>query len=262
MRAAPRRHLGRFHSIDSPVKTRFPTNEITIRPMVLGLDKDAPGLRRPVEFVQEYLKGKTVWSDWVEKSDGWPIGVETITAATLAQVNPPHPAILPAWENRVDIAGRCFPERAYDASAKLKAHKDPCSISIRYLGSRYVLTLLSARSALLPAALDRRLGDFPLHNPAGIDPLGADLQHPQLFHIFNWLESLEILLCFQCWREVAAGALKWLWDQRNTDGLWDFGMKVSKSSHFPLSDDWKKPGNRSLDHSTQVLALTKQFPGN
>jgi hypothetical protein len=37
--------------------------------------------------------------------------------------------------------------------------------------------------------------------------------------------------------------------------------KVSKSFYFPLSDDWRKVGNRSVDHSTRVLALLRQFSG-
>jgi Zn-dependent M28 family amino/carboxypeptidase len=48
---------------------------------------------------------------------------------------------------------------------------------------------------------------------------------------------------------------------RNADGVWDFGAKVSKSFYFPLSDDWRKAGNRSVDHSTRILALLRQFSG-
>jgi hypothetical protein len=253
---------GRFHSMDSTVKAHFPTSEIAIhRALALGLDKDTPVLARAVEFMQKVLEGKAAWSDRVEKSEGWTTRVEAVTAGTLAQVDPAHPAIRPVWEYWVEIARRCFPKRAFDPDAEWKAQKDLRGLGIHYLPSRYVLTLLGARSAHLPAALDRQIVDWIWNDPQGISYLGADLQHPQPFHIFHWLESLEILLRFQCWHEVAGEALDRLWDQRNTDGLWDFGAKVSKSFYFPLSDDWRKAGNRSVDHSTRVLALLRQFPG-
>ena len=251
---------GRFHSMDSTVKTRFPTSELAIRrALALGLDKDAPVLARVVKFMQEVLEGNATWSDRVEKSEGRPIGVEAITAGTLAQVDHSHPALLPAWEYWVEIAGRCFPYGQYNPLAEWKAHKDARGIGIIYLSSRYVLSLLGGRSAHLPPALDHQIVNWTWNNPAGIGYLGADLQHIQPFHTFHWLESLEILSRFQSWREVAARAMDWLWDQRNTDDLWDFGAKVSKSFYFPLSNDWRKARNRLVDHSTRVLALLRQF---
>jgi hypothetical protein len=250
---------GRFHSMDSTLNARFPTSETaTRRALALGLDKDTPPLKEAAGFMAKVLAGEASWSDRVEKSEGWPNGVEAITAGTLAQVDPSTSSIRPAWEYWVEIAECSFSTGEYSLSAEWKAHKGLRGLGIHYLRSRYVLTLLGARSAHLPATLDRRIVDWIWRNPEGIGYLGADLQHPEPFHIFNWLESLEILSRFRCWREFAAGALGWLWNQRNTDGLWDFGAKVSRSYYFPLSDDWRKAGNRSIDHSTRVLVLFKQ----
>jgi hypothetical protein len=76
---------GRFHSMDSSVKKRFPTSETAIRrALALGLDKDTPLLSHAVDYMEKVLDGDAAWSDRVEKSEGWPIGVQTITAATLA----------------------------------------------------------------------------------------------------------------------------------------------------------------------------------
>jgi hypothetical protein len=254
---------GRFHSMDSTIKTRFPTTEIAIRrALALGLDKETFILVRAVEFMQKVLEGRTTWSDRVEKSEDWTIAVEAITAASLSQVDPANPAILPAWEYWVAIATRSFTGRLYDPRAEWNAHKDLRGLGIRYLGSRYVLTLLGARSFDLPGSLDRQLVDWVWNNPAGIGYLGADLRQPSDFHIFHWLESLEILSQFQSWRAIAGAALAWLWDQHNQIGLWDFGVKIAKSHYFPLSDDWRKAGNRCVDHSTRVLALLSSYdPG-
>lgn len=251
---------GRFHSIESTIKAGFPTSEIAIRrALALGLDKDSSVLTPAVEFMQEVLDGKAAWSDRVEKSEGWLIGVEAITAGTLAEVNPVHPSIRPAWEYWVEIAKDSFPGGAYSPSAEWKAHKDLRGKGTHYLRSRYVLTLLGARSVHLPPALDRCIVDWIWNDPAGIGYLGADMQNPKPFHIFRWLESLEILSHFKSWKQVAIGALAWLWDQRKTGGGWDFGATVSKSFYFPLSDDWRTATRRSVDHSTRVLSLLRQF---
>jgi hypothetical protein len=251
---------GRFHSMDSSVKTRFPTSEMAIRrALALGLDKDDTILGQAVNFMTDILEKKAAWSDRVEKSEGWPIGVEANTAGTLAQVVPSHPSILPVWEYWVGTALRAFSNETYDPSAEWKAHKEARGTGITYLRSRYVLTLLGSLSASLPVDLDRLLAEWIWNDPEGIGYLGADLQHPNRFHIFNWLESLEILLRFQCGREVATRAMGWLWDQRKVDGLWDFGAKVSKSFYFPLSDDWRKAGNRSVDHSIMVLTILREI---
>lgn len=254
---------GRFHSMDATIKARFPTTEIAIRrALALGLDQNFPVLSRAIGFMQSVLEGKAAWTDRTEKSEGWPTAVEAITAATMAEIVPGHPATLPAWEYWTWIASRSFPGGSYNPSAEWNAHQDRRGLGFRYLGSRYVLTLLGARSALLPAALDSQILDWVWNNPAGIGYLGADLHHPEPFNIFQWLESLEILSHFQSWGAIAKGALAWLWEQHSQNGLWDFGMKVSKSTYFPLSDDWRKKGNRCVDHSTRVLACLSAYdPG-
>ncbi len=254
---------GRFHSMDSTKKARFPTTEIAVRRgLALGLDIHTPVMERAAEFMERVLAGKAAWSDREEKAEGWSIAVEAITAATLAEIDPDHPAILPAWQYWSGIASRSFHYGTYVPSVEWNAHKDSRGLGIRYLGSRYVLTLLGARSTHLPASIEHQIVAWVANNPAGIGYLGADLQHPDPFHIFHWLESLEILSRYPSWRAGAGAALTWLWARRNQDGLWDFGTKVSKSPYFPLADDWRQAGNRCVDHSTRVLACISTYdPG-
>jgi len=132
-------------------------------------------------------------------------------------------------------------------------------LGIHYLNSRYVLTLLSARRRHIPGSLDHQLVEWIWKNRAGIGYLGANNRQPEPFHIFNWIESLEILSRFKSWRKLGREALAWLWEQRDQDGTWDFGMKVSKSFYFPLSDDWRKAGRRAMDHTTRVLTLLSNY---
>lgn len=251
---------GRFHSQDSKIKTRFLTSEVAIRrALALGLDKDNPVLSRAIIYMQGVLAGKVIWSDRAEKSEGWQTAVEAISAGTLAQVDPSHPGIDKAWEYWVEISKRSFPSGKYDPEAEWKAHKDLHGNGIRYLRSRYVLALLGARSRDLPQSLDKQISGWIWEEKTGIGYLGTDLHNPQSIHILHWLESHEILSQFQHWRDFAQPAMDWLWRQRVENGRWDFGARVNKCSYFPLSDDWRKEGNRSVDHSTRVLALLREF---
>jgi hypothetical protein len=41
--------------------------------------------------------------------------------------------------------------------------------------------------------------------------------------------------------------------------MWDFGEQAGKTYYFPLSNNWRKKGNRAIDHSTRVLALLSRY---
>ncbi len=159
----------------------------------------------------------------------------------------------------MEIASRSFPGGIYDPAAEWNAHIELRGIGICYLGSRYVVSLLGSRSASLPTSLDHQIVEWVWNNPEGIGYLGSNLRCPNPFHIFQWLESLEILSTFQNWKSLARAAMVWLKENRSQAELWDFGLKVSKSSYFPLSDDWRRKGSRSIDHSTRVLAWLSRY---
>jgi hypothetical protein len=251
---------GRFHSQDTKIKSAFTTSEAAIRRgLALGLERSDPVLAGAIEYMQAVLAGQANWTDRVEKAEGWPICVEAITAGTLAQVDPTDPSSLPAWEYWTKIASLSFPGGEYDSDAEWSSHKELRGLGTRYLGSRYVLTLLGARSRDLPAALDRQLAGWIARRPEGIGYLGAALDHPDPVHLLAWLETLEILALFRSRQEVAGSALTKLLDMRNPEGLWDFGSRPGTFFYFPLSDDWRKAGDRENDHSTRVLALLRKL---
>ncbi len=251
---------GRFHSQNSRIKTKIPTTEAAIRrALALGLDKDAPILTHAISYIQDILDGKAQWSDRQERSEGWPILVEAISAGTLAQVDPSHPALTRVRNYWMEIAQRSFVDGIYDQQREIRAHKETSGLKIVYLRSRYVLTLLGARRDLIPVTLDRQIVDWIWNNENGIGYLGANIRHPDRFHINQWLKSLEILSQFRSWQFLADNAIKWLWGQCDDEGLWDFGPRTSRTVYFPLSSTWRKPGNRRMDHSTRVLALLRKY---
>jgi hypothetical protein len=158
--------------------------------------------------MEKILAGKKTWLDRVEKSEGWQIGVEAITAGPMAHVDPKNPLLDKPWEYWSAIAECSFPYGEYDPQAEWKAHKKLRGRGISYLRSRYVLTLLGSRSTDLPPALDRRIIKWIWNHPEGIGYLCIGMQRPTLKHIFNWFESMEILSRFQNYRNTSENAVK------------------------------------------------------
>ena len=201
---------GRFHTQDTKIKTGFITCEHAIRrALALGLDRDTPVLAKAVEYMVKVLNGEAVWSDRVEKSEGRPIGVEAITAATLAQVDPDHPAVGSVREYSVRVANRCFPNGVYSPEAEWAAHKELRGIGIRFIRSAYVLILLSSRSTPLPVDLEQKIINWIWHESRGNGYLGIDLQLPSTRSVLPWLKSLEILSPYSTFRKMSTTAIDW-----------------------------------------------------
>jgi hypothetical protein len=185
--------------------------------------------------------------------------VEAITAGTLAQVDQNHPAITLVWDYWAEVAARAFAGGSYDPQAEWRAHRKLRGQGQNYLGSRYVLTLLGTRSQALPAHLVRQILGWIWNNPAGIGYLGVPLGHPEVMTIHPWLDSLALLASYPQALDFARPALDWLREQCSSEGRWDFGPWTGKSFNLPLSDNWRKPGNRAIDHTTCVLTVWKKY---
>jgi hypothetical protein len=90
----------------------------------------------------------------------------------------------------------------------------------------------------------------PLHVP----PL------PKPGVIDRWLASHEMLArLFPAWVEFAAPLVDWLWDQRDGQGLWDFGPKPDSIACLPYTDSWRERKNRLIDWTTRVLILLRCY---
>ena len=67
------------------------------------------------------------------------------------------------------------------------------------------------------------------HDPKGIGYIDAPLSQPPArtvkgYRLAGHLASLELLSRFPQWTDVAGSLIEWLCQQRNRDGLWDFGL--------------------------------------
>ena len=115
---------GRLHSQDVTAGQRIPTTEAGVaRALALGLDADHPMLRAAAAHLTAILGGQIECCDPPEKNDRWPAGVQLFAAATLARIDPHHPAVDGPWQLWQEIAWRTLNSGRYDPEAEVLAHR-------------------------------------------------------------------------------------------------------------------------------------------
>lgn len=260
---------GRFHSQDTRVKTPIPTTEFAVRrALALGLDRRSPMLLKTVNYIQAHLQGQLTWSDPPEKHDHpglWSVNILSVSAAMLALIDPDHPLLDPFWKRWAEIVSAAFESGRYDPQAELSRHQSLVGVPSRRLYPFHVfypLVILSCTHHSLPEALERQMLEFLFHKPGGIyyihdQPLD---RYPSIDEkgFETWLHALEVLSCFPQWPEFAAPALNWIWAQRGKNGLWEIDHSAYRSYAFPLSESWRRAGNKRVDCSVWILRLIQQ----
>ena len=275
---------GRFHTEDTKARQKIATTEAGVgRALALGLDASHPVLRRAVDYISRVIDGTLTWRDNREVSWGlnwWKSGVQMISAATLAQIQPDLPILEKVWDLWYTIICRAFPSNKYNREQEIQAHLELLEISSlsRYaqekikedkalaIFTKYHIMLLGSRADRFPRQLEKAYLTKIWNLDGGIGYLEVPLRVPpaQLFsekscHPDNWLTSIELLTAFPSWRKLAGEAVGWLWQQRNERGFWDLGSRQSLSTSFPLSESWRKKSAREFDWTTRVLTLLRKY---
>jgi len=259
---------GRFHTMDTKVQQKVRTTEAGVaRAVALGLDVSHPILSKASRYITRILKGATAFPDGAEKNDCWLTGAEIFSAATLAQIEAGAAALDGAWNLWEEIANRAFARGDYNLDAELRAHRSLTGRSGRCkylrLNNRYAVGLLGVRAAQLDRRIERAYLAWLWNNPAGLGYLGAPLSSfpdaARPLRVDTWLSSLELLSLYPSWRGCAGKAIAWLWSKRRDGPAWDLGPRSWWSSWFPLSEDWRRRGNRSRDYTTRVLILLRKY---
>jgi hypothetical protein len=235
--------------------------------LALGLEKSDPIFRKATGYMAAVLTGKSRWSDGFERSPCFPIAVQVFTAAYLGKIDPGNPAIDHLWETWCEILQRTFSQGTYHPEGEEAASEELVDVSVKgsYVGlhSVYSVEFLGTRSNRIPKEIELAYLSWLWSLPRGLAyreaPLSILPEDSAYHNVKRWLSSLESIAMFSSWRSVSMDAVEWIWDQRGEDGLWDFGKKRGRSPHLPISDNWRKKGNRQNDYSTRVLTLLRRY---
>ncbi|MEW6242208.1 MAG: hypothetical protein AB1564_15505 [Chloroflexota bacterium] len=261
---------GRFHSEDTKRRQSIPTTEFGVeRAQALGLDDSHPIVSRAIHYLVRLLEGQIDFPDPAERNDRWATGTKLFTAATLARIQPDHPALNGAMDLWSAIAEQTFASGAYDPEAESEAHRRLTGATVKgsylRLHSKYQVLLLGSRPNLLSPVTETRLLDWLFDRENGLGYLDMPLSPPRhgytASQMDRWFTSLEIVSRFPGWRERAGDISQWLWNRRGDDGLWDFGPKASHTTFMPLSENWQKKTARKFDWTTRTLLLLEKYHG-
>ena len=261
---------GRFHSEDARRRRPVPTTEYAVRrALALGVPSRACLLERARIHCEALLAGRQPFPDPPERNDRWPAGWRLFVGATLARIAPRARAVGPLWRVWCQVLAETFADGRYEASREQAAHRRLTGATVRdtylTLDNPYTLELLGARTAAIPADLRRAYLHWLGGRPRGLRYLEVPLARPETLtkpgQIDRWLTSWELLSAFSDWADHARPALAWLWRQRTDEGLWDFGARPQRSHALPLSQDWRRAGQRRIDWSTRALVLLARRGG-
>ncbi|MBN2004217.1 MAG: hypothetical protein JXA21_12750 [Anaerolineae bacterium] len=260
---------GRFHTQDSRLKQPFPTTEVAIAiALDSGLDKHTLLLQKTIGTIVEYVDGETVWPDTPEKHENplaWYVWGRHFSAAVLALIDRQHPRLDEFWNLWAEAMRAAFHSGSYDRQKEIEVlnlllecrMKNPVPFH-----KKYPLLILSATNNRLPEALERQLLDFVVNSPEGIYYVYAKTIHAPVPPIlskdfWHWFQAHKLLSRFPLWRTMSEDAVNGIWAQRTGDGLWDLGGKIARKpfTSFPLSEAWRRPENRLIDSSVEILTL-------
>jgi hypothetical protein len=260
---------GRFHSA-MKTKGKVATTEAAVeRGLALGLEASDPTFQATIEYLSRLLEGRIGFPDPPERNNRWETGKKLFAAATLARICPTLRVLDETWDLWATIAEQTFAPGRYDGEAEIRAHEMLTGATVKdsylALNNRYSLALLGSRAASLPRTVENALVDWVWHKSDGVGYLEIPLANPPSRYTAGVLDrlftSLELLSHFPSTLRLADSMIGWLWKQRNSEGLWDFGSRASFSVYFPLSHDWRSVKQRQHDWSTRVLVLLRRLSG-
>jgi hypothetical protein len=260
---------GAFHSRDSRRRQKIITTEVGVeRGLNLGLDTSHPVLINASEYVRNVMLGKIIFPDRHEKNDRWSTGLRLFLASTLSLIHPRDPLLDADRVLWSEIADRTFQSGEYNAENEIQAHAELTGATVEgsylVISGKYQLNILGSTPGTLPQYLELVLLQWLWGKQDSIGYLGIPLgnlppnQKPGPFD--RWLVSLELLArLFPAWVNFAQNPIEWIWEQRNTQGFWDFGPRPASMTYLPLSDNWRRRKDRQFDWTTRILILLRRY---
>lgn len=265
---------GRFHSMDSGVKRRFPTTEHAVRrALALGLDENSRVLKRAAAYMSAVIKGDAAWPDRIEHFNEWPVTTGMITAAVLSGISRNHPDLRAVWNLWSELVKRAFSAGGHDQDSEMAAFSELTGINptrkSTKLANMYPLTLLSSTDGKLPDNIEKAYLDWLWNNEAGIYYLTSfcmdilpDISSKEFPF---WLRALDLFTDYSYGKRLAENAINYIWGLHDEDSMWDFG-NGSKSAGYAknscgwlLSGSWRETSDRKTDCTIRLLLLLKKF---
>jgi hypothetical protein len=254
-----------FHGLGRPTAKQPITTEQALRRLgVLGYTIADEPIRKAVDCMAACLRDGQAIDAYSEKKHDWPLFTRMMLSAWVRQFDPQNEQALAFARIWAAVADRAFENGGFDRDSHARAFtgqfgRPPRPQSGFEMGYGYLYDAYLLQGLLSPST-ERLYLDLCLSKPGGIYYVGSGRldDPPPVFASRQtglWLAGLEALAGYGLAKEKLGFAGAWLLANRSADGTWDLGPKANDGVYLPLSDSWRKPGDRVADCTERVTRL-------
>lgn len=257
--------FGRFMYEQVPVRNPLKSTEAAIcRALSLGLEKDHPVLVKAVSYLEGILAGDISWPNRLDLTPGGEVGVRLIVCACLRLIDRQNETALQEAYKWRDIFTAAFAGGTFHEAEYLRAFEDimgrPAVGKTQIAFSRYVLMLLSGilffqtENDLVRHIINNNRGLYMVTNHSlRYRPLDFPSREGM-----RYIAAVELLAAFPGAVDIMQSVYDWIWEQRNSEGIWDFGSYARDGLQLPLSLDWRRD-KRRVDCTVRMLCLLRKM---
>ena len=260
---------GQFRSKDYSVKTVFPTSQVAIRRcLYIGLTYD---YRDILMLANEYLEGildgtiKAKCSEKNERANPWQTAEVCEQIEAIRPNNPICDSTIAQWNY---IAGRAYEDGEYSYERDRAAQHEVFLTREARLVPMQPGLLLKRRGQLgrgIEEAMLCHLGEGAYHNgyfwaecPEKLPEEFVGSKTRRWFHSFNFINQ------FRGGARYLSHVVEWLLDNRNKDGIWDYGPQIKDPWGYfgNFSINRKYAHNRVVDCTMEILSFLFKYIEN
>jgi hypothetical protein len=260
---------GRLNSKDYSVKAKFPTSAVAInRCLYIGLKlDDREILSSAKEYLEAFLLGtsREKFSNSNERNVPWGRANVCILLEAVESNNPLCDAVYGEW---LYIAERAFESGEYSYEREHAAQHEVFGTREDRLVPMQTELLLCRRENITPelegAMLRRYGGHASVHGhfwDKSTERLPDNFVYEKTrrwFYTFNYINQFHGSALY------LDGAVEWLLDSRNSEGLWDWGPQTKDPwgyfGYFSTTKNYKL--NRTIDCTMEVLDFLVRYIKN
>ncbi len=258
---------GNFHTLSVPLKGKCITTEQAIRRLyILGYSKEDEIIANVIKQMEGAIKGERKIDDYSEKKHDWPFFEKLMLSSWIRVFDPSNFYALEIAKEWGKIVEKAFISEKYNEADDIKAFtnwkgRKPKSGFETGFGMFYHAVLLKD---ILPAETEKVFIDYYLERPEGMGYIYNKKlsQLPVNFQTREascYIAAIEVLAEYKCAREKLGFVTEWILQNRDENGLWDFGSKAHDKVYFPLSDSWRNKEERIKDSTFRVNKLLEKI---
>ena len=257
---------GKLQSRDYSAKDRIPTSATGIeRCLYIGLrydDRDI--LFNAAAYLEEFLTGHSREQFCTTNERGIPWGRASV-CTLLESIRPYNSLCDETYNQWMYIAGRAYETGEYSYEREKNAQQDVFLTREDRLVPMQFGLLLCRRKEVPPEMEDAMLrhhGEHAYHHGHFWDNCPAKLPENFVYaKTRRWFKSFNYINSFRGSARYLSGAVEWLLENGNSDGLWDWGTQTKDPwgyfGYFSTTRNYKM--NRVTDCTMEILTFLKTY---